>query len=451
MSRTVKEQLREYFEYVESSLVTDLNADRAAVPARRLDEEPPRSRGPGWAVAVGVAVAALAVVALAAAVVSALDRSPAATTIAPAVTTTTAVETTVAEELDRVVRDAGPAEQAGWQWLDHGSVGFPSDPGAETEIIGMIDTGVVLFEGYEPPQSCASCVLHLWARDGSVQSHQLDVFDGQEIEQRGVSVNLIWVLLRTRGISGVVDPDQNMWVSADGVNWDQVEVIDPHGVRTLSKGRALEDLWFVRFLRQSDQILAVNMVNGLMSLSSDEGKTFEVIDHNAEFFGRSTDGFLLIRRTWATQDGFFVVSGRNPQLWHSPDGRVWDLLGDVEGSPNWDEPSVPVATSPEPLVLPLADGRLLTMDFIHDFTPFVSEDGGLSWEPIPGPYPFEDGYEAVVNQGWMHVWDAGGQTVWVSVDGNDWYEFPGRTASSFDPASGVFIDGRRIAIPPSSP
>lgn len=112
---------------------------------------------------------------------------------------------------------------------------------------------------------------------------------------------------------------------------------------------------------------------------------------------------------------------------------------------------VPVAMSPESLVLPSVDGRLLTMDFTNDFTAFVSEDNGLSWQPIPGPYPFEEAYEPSVNQGWMHVWDAGGNRVWVSADGYEWYTFPGRTGSSGDPASGVFIDGNRVAIPPQSP
>ena len=454
MNRTVQEQLREYFEYFESSLETDLSADRLAVPPRQLEEKPPRPRTPGWAVAVGVAVAALAVVALAVVVVNALDRSPADTTIAPAATTTTTpVETTVPDDSARFVRDAGPAEQIGWTWLDHGDVGFKTNSG-EREIIGMVDSGVVVIEGDLRP--CDVCVLHLWAHDGSIQSHQLDIFAGRTIEQTGVGANLIWVLLSFESV------DEQMWVSAGGEKWAQVEVIDPAGIREQQRKSAFDDLWFVRFLRSGDQVLAINRSNGLVSLSSDEGQTFEVIDHDAEFNTRSTDQSLLIRRTWATQDGFYIEYGRSPQLFHSPDGVAWELLGDIQGIPDWDEGFVPVAMSPESLVLPLTDGRLLTMDFTNDFTGFVSEDKGLSWQPIPGPYPFEYPVEPSVNQGWMHVW-GGIQTnqVWVTADGYDWYTLPGRTASSGDPASGVFIhDNRyasrveqfhRVAIPPQVP
>ena len=453
MNRTVQEQLREYFEYFEDSLETDLSADRLTVPPRQLEEKPPRPRGPGWAVAVGVAVATLAVVALAAAVVTALDRAPAEITIAPAVTTTTApVETTVPDDSGRVVRDAGPAEQVGWTWLDHGDVGFKTDSGEfELEIIGMVDSGVVLIEGASKrpgrdPKGCESCVLHVWARDGSVQSHQLDFLEGETIEQTGVGANLIWVLLSYESVGW---PDKQMWVSADGENWAQVEVIDPAGIREQRSESAFADLWFVRFLRSGDQVLAINRSNGLVSLSSDEGQTFEVIDHDGNL-----SQSRLIRRTWATEDGFFIESGSSSQLWHSPDGVTWELVGDIQGIPAWGS-ITPVAMSPESLVLPLADGRLLTMDFTKDFTGFVSEDNGLSWQPIPGPYPFEDAYEPSVNQGWMHVWGGrGGITpnrVWVTADGYDWYTLPGRTASSGDPASGVFIDGNRVAIPPQSP
>jgi hypothetical protein len=346
------------------------------------------------------------------------------------------------------VRDAGPAEQAGWTWLDHGAVGFKEN--RDLEIIGMVDSGVVLIEGHEPGESCEACVLQIWARDGAVQSHQLDIFEGQTIEQTGVGANLIWVLPRPGSW-----PGDQMWVSADGENWAQVEVIDPGEIREQQSASAFYDLWSVRFLRSGNQVLAINRDNGLVSLSSDEGQTFEVIDHEAEFSTRGTDQSRLIRRTWATQDGFFIEYGRNPQLWHSPDGVAWDLLGDIQGIPDWDEAIVPVAMSPESLVLPLADGRLLTMDFTNDFTAYVSEDNGLSWQPIPGPYPFEDAYEPSVNQGWMHVSDAvsdaAEQRVWVTVDGYDWYTLPGRTASSGDPASGVFIDGNRVAIPPQAP
>lgn len=101
-------------------------------------------------------------------------------------------------------------------------------------------------------------------------------------------------------------------------------MIDPAGIRERQNKSAFEDLWFVRFLRSGNQVLAINRSNGLVSLSSDEGQTFEVIDHDGNF-----SQSRLIRRTWATEDGFFIEYGHSPQLWHSPDGVTWELLGDI--------------------------------------------------------------------------------------------------------------------------
>lgn len=305
-----------------------------------------------------------------------------------------------------VVEPAGDLLDAGWSWHDIEPLAVWPATGGMLGRLGDGRYAAMANRGYQ--FTCLGCTIFL--HDGTEWTpYPLQPFFGRRVENIGIDAGLIWIALADDETWSVSE----IWVSGDAQSWSPVTV-DAGNLPADGRPERHELVYPdssgpVRFLRHEDALVSISIF-GWMTLSIDNGQTFTPI---AEPGG----GIHPVDQAWVTEDGFFVVVNR--VLWNSPNGSDWQVVGGVTGLPAWDRG---YGSRPGPSVVTVDESRLVTMSFDRPVTFHTSNDRGLTWRELPGPYPFEDGaLAAPIAGGWFHVGERDSDLSWISRDGSEWY------------------------------
>ena len=365
-------------------------------------------------------------------------------------TTTIPTATTVATTTTSAAGTAQPpfvtglAEDAGWTWLPlDDRIGAPA-LGGRSNVLGTLADGTLvafLGDGMNSPINCNGCSLLLASR-GDWREVSLEPFGGASFLDMTVRGGLLWAWT---GNGGPI----SLSVSPDGVTWSVV-VFD-------SLAEAPHPDGPVRFLRLDDSVLAiVDFSPTRLFVSSDEGRNFEEMsDLGNEQSGSSTSD---VAQAWVADGWFYIVTGASRGqrttgsfLVRSQDGTDWEQVGEVSGLPTYDHGAANY--TPEPYVITSPDAALMTISLISTLEVFLSEDGGLTWEPVGEP-PFGQAAGASVIGGWLRVIDTETEEWWVTRNGMSWFSFKGGLSGDWgNMTSGVLgrrtASGHEVAIPPS--
>ncbi len=477
MSVDLERQLRAYAtRVVEQSEPASFDSAIVGDTTHRVETR----RGP-W-----VAALAFAVVVLVGVVAWLLVQRPAevdtpdlTTTTIPATTTTlpaAAGDTTAAVVV-------GNAESAGWTWAPvDDRIDSAAPQGGASSVLGQLEDGTLV--GLNAPRHrdsspddavrgsgfmCNACSLLLF--DGSEWREQsLPQFDGLLLDDLWVQEGLLWAWVEVDPADVTPLAGRALFVSEDGQEWDET-VLDWSGFMDPTP-------WAWLMLRLGDTVVAIE--SEVQSSNTGIGDLTVVTGTRAEVFlspdrGRRftkltdfpVDGSLSVRRAWMA-DGMFhmVVSSEQDDLvlLRSRNGLAWTSAGDVSGLSRSEGEWVDYL-SPGPLVVTAPGGSLVAASLwptANHESLQRSEDGGLSWVNLSGPFPFEEA-EVKGNGGWLLAADpcpdqcGPDRNVWVTRDAMTWFSL-GRVLfveSLYHPfATGAIIreteDGLEVAIPPSS-
>lgn len=354
----------------------------------------------------------------------------------------------------------GPAEEAGWSWIELDDRIYVSS--GETALLGRLQNGslVAIIDGDDPnrpgpktvgetiePQfptdaddivvnrssvaeGCDPCELLIGDRAGNWRRQPLQDLDAVELQAMKVMEGLLWA-----------QGSGKTWVSDDGASWDEIRF---GGSQDGFDSFPLPGFEPVDLLRRGDRVVIVNGVNDAVIVSEDRGRSFE---QSTDFQPRSSSqrgDQRPVELVWDRPDGFYILAGS--QVWRSEDGYTWQSTGESNASSWLEEGITSFAISrPSPdSVLVTNGGNLvagLAPDELH-----TSRDNGLTWRRSEFPFGFA---EASIADDWIRLFtpssDMDSHLLVVSNDGEHWYSFEN---ASMDFDSGMITRDGMVALPP---
>lgn len=448
MKSSIRSQLEAYYAYIDEAQ-EPLSIDDIARIVDRGEELQPDSlwartqpRPRAW-LAVAVAVAALVVIGLAPLLLWSNEDS------SPATTPTTLLSESQQGQI------VGPAEEAGWQWLELDDRIFNSlsASGGRTSSLGVRGDGSVLalvqsestdanlpttpyveipsietpdprseWSGVYSDWGCAPCELILADQDGNWRSRSLAGLGPIELYDLVLGADLLWAFRMVQTAEEV-----ELWVSDDGDQWDPVKQ-DPFEPVFLP-----DDNW-QQFVRRDDTVVAINQLTERNVFTSvDRGRTFESV----AIPGRP-------HLVWTRPDAFYLLL--DSEVLRSADGITWEQVGPTSTQQFPDNPPRFIS------VLVTPDGSLLAHGDSFRSDLWRSYDNGLSWERQDMPF---DSHTTSIHADWIHAFERRGDNgtfrTLVSRDGVNWFYFDPSALRDlpYFGGTGAIVDGYQIAIPPA--
>jgi len=217
------------------------------------------------------------------------------------------------------------------------------------------------------------------------------------------------------------------WSSADGVNWDLVEMRPPIEYPDLKMSIVFKDqMWLLGGGGEPDwKIPATNAV-----WSSTDGKNWTHVTSAAAWSPRVASSVVAFKEKLWVLGGLDFADGKKSlknDVWSSTDGKTWEL---VTASAPWSPRAFHAAVAMNGRLWVLGGGSY-TPEY-HSLSDVWSSEDGKSWvKEVDAPWPSRLWFSAVTYRD--HMWVIGG---WSKKDlnyGDIWYSRDGRTWSELKP------------------